>query len=76
MTALARSTDTVRHLLQQAEKHDEAADALAGAAQRFTREGYGPGASLSVKGCHAHRVWALMARTRAHALASHESDQH
>ncbi|HYF54251.1 MAG TPA: hypothetical protein VEA41_08325 [Salinarimonas sp.] len=68
MKVRARRAETVRTLLQQARKHEWAADALSGAARRFTHDGYDAGGSLAIKACHAHRVWALMARTRAHAM--------
>ncbi|HYF54370.1 MAG TPA: hypothetical protein VEA41_08940, partial [Salinarimonas sp.] len=68
MKARRRSSPELRTLTDQMRRHERAADALAGAVDRFRRGGDDAAASLSLKACHAHRVWALMARARADAL--------
>ncbi len=61
----------------KASRHESAADTLADSAIRLHQDGHEAVASLAIKGCHAHRVWALMARTRANALKLRtEGNQH
>lgn len=74
MKAHTRRSETARALRTQARKHETAADTLASVAQGFEQRGYDAGVSAAMRACHAHRVWALIASARAHALRASVGD--
>ena len=55
-------------LMGQARQHEICAENLALAAQMFTERGDGQAATLAIRTCHLHRIWALQAKAQAQAL--------
>ena len=54
--------------MAQARQHEICAANLAVTAQTFTQLGDGQAATLAIRTCHLHRIWALQAKAQAQAL--------